>query len=243
MVLDPLAIAGSIRYVSASMQTNGSGCSEGNPVGGRKTRPVTRSAENDSKPSEATGLVWLRCDDSVTTAGIAHVLQGQTQVHVGVQAPERTPSCVIICAEGTEDLASRVEEARYPDVPVLIFGLYADLLLARAALSAGTQGFIHAGMSPDHLLRAIEVAIQGEPVLPRALLLQLVAQDGSVALDKLSARQREVLELAADGLSNAQIAQRLHLSEATIKQHLSGAYRLLGVKNRVEATRLIRSGY
>jgi hypothetical protein len=160
---------------------------------------VTQSAENDSKPSEASGLVWVRCDDSVTTAGIAHVLQGRTQVHVGVQAPERTPSCVIICAEGPEDLTNKVEEVQYPDVPVLIFGLNADLLLARAALSAGTQGFIHAGMSPDHLVRAIEVAVQGEPVLPRALLLQLVAQDRPVALDKLSARQREVLELAADG--------------------------------------------
>ncbi len=160
-----------------------------------------------------------------------------------MEAPEQTPSCVIICAEGEEDLTKSVNQVQYPDVPVLIFGLYAELLLARAALGAGARGFIHAGMSPDHLVRALEVAVQGEPIMPRALLLQLVAQDGPVALDKLSARQREVLELAADGLSNAQIARRLYLSEATIKQHLSGAYKLLGVKNRVEATRLIRSGY
>lgn len=204
---------------------------------------MTKSTENNSKPSASLDLVWLRCNDSVTTAGLAHVLEGRTRVHVGLEAPEQTPSCVIICAEGEEDLTKSVKEVQYPDGPVLIFGLYADLLLARAALGAGAQGFIHAGMSPDHLVRALEVAVQGEPIVPRALLLQLVAQDGPVSLDKLSARQREVLELAADGLSNAQIAQQLYLSEATIKQHLSGAYKLLGVKNRVEATRLIRSGY
>jgi DNA-binding NarL/FixJ family response regulator len=57
----------------------------------------------------------------------------------------------------------------------------------------------------------------------------------------LSARQREVLELAAEGLPNAQIAQRLFVTESTVKQHLYKAYKTLGVRNRREAAKLFSS--
>jgi DNA-binding NarL/FixJ family response regulator len=55
----------------------------------------------------------------------------------------------------------------------------------------------------------------------------------------LSARQREVLELAAEGLPNAEIAQRLFVTESTVKQHLYKAYKTLGVRNRREATKVL----
>jgi DNA-binding NarL/FixJ family response regulator len=57
----------------------------------------------------------------------------------------------------------------------------------------------------------------------------------------LSSRQKELLGLIGEGLSNAQITERLFLSESTIKQHLRAAYKVLGVNNRTEAVRLIRS--
>jgi len=57
----------------------------------------------------------------------------------------------------------------------------------------------------------------------------------------LSARQREVLELVAEGLPNAQIAQRLFITESTVKQHLYKAYKTLGVRNRREAAKFLAS--
>jgi DNA-binding NarL/FixJ family response regulator len=57
----------------------------------------------------------------------------------------------------------------------------------------------------------------------------------------LGTRQKEILGLVGEGLSNAQIAERLFLSESTIRQHLRAAYKVLGVNNRTEAVRLIRS--
>jgi DNA-binding CsgD family transcriptional regulator len=57
----------------------------------------------------------------------------------------------------------------------------------------------------------------------------------------LSSRQKEILGLVGEGLSNAQIAERLFLSESTIKQHLRAAHKVLGANNRTEAVRLIRS--
>jgi DNA-binding NarL/FixJ family response regulator len=59
-------------------------------------------------------------------------------------------------------------------------------------------------------------------------------------LEILSFRQRQILELVVEGLSNAEIAGRLYLAESTVKQHLRAAYKLLGVRSRTEAAKLIR---
>jgi DNA-binding NarL/FixJ family response regulator len=60
--------------------------------------------------------------------------------------------------------------------------------------------------------------------------------------DNLTPRQREVLMLVARGLTNVQIAERLFLSESSVKQRLRQAYKILGVKNRTEAVKLLRNG-
>jgi len=59
-------------------------------------------------------------------------------------------------------------------------------------------------------------------------------------LDALSPRQRKILRLMAGGLSNAQIARHLYLPESTVKHHLRATYKLLGVRNRIQAARLFR---
>jgi len=143
--------------------------------------------------------------------------------------------------EGLSEGVKRVQEAS-PDVPILIFGMHIDLPLARSALRLGARGFIHAGMRPEQIVRAVKVAAEGELVAPRELLRYLIAYEDPVDLNILSARQREILGFVVDGMSNAQIAKRLYLSESTIKQHLRGAYKLLGVKNRTEAARVMRDG-
>ena len=116
-----------------------------------------------------------------------------------------------------------------------------DPEVARTALRSGARGFVHAGMPPEQLARAIEVASRGETVVPRGLLDLLIASEAPAALlDGLTARQREILGLVSEGLSNAQIAGRLFLSESTVKQHLSAAYKTLRVKNRAQAARVFR---
>ncbi len=85
------------------------------------------------------------------------------------------------------------------------------------------------------------MAETGEIVAPRKLVEYLLTPEGKADLDALSARQREILELVVEGLSNAEIGRRLYLSVSTIKQHLRAAYKVLGVHNRTEAARLIRN--
>ena len=129
-----------------------------------------------------------------------------------------------------------------PEATILVFGSGLDLPLARAALRAGARGFIHAGMTPKQLIQAVRVAAEGEIVAPRRLLEYLRNHEERTDLIALKARQREILGLVVEGLSNAEIGNRLHLSESTIKQHLRAAYKALGVKNRTEAAKLIRGG-
>lgn len=197
--------------------------------------------EAQARNSQPLGSVWIRCPYPVITLGLARALEGRAKVHTGA-APETAPSSVIICADGVEDARTSIEDARgaYPDAPVLVFGMGVDLPLARTAFRAGARGFIHVGMSSDQVARAVEVAARGEIVAPRQLVEHLLVDGDPVDPAVLSARQQEVLELVVEGLSNAQIAQRLYLSESTIKQHLRAAYKALGVSNRNEAARVMR---
>jgi DNA-binding NarL/FixJ family response regulator len=95
-------------------------------------------------------------------------------------------------------------------------------------------------MHPAQVLRAVEVVQKGELAAPRQLLGYLLRQNENPEIGAISARQREILEMVMEGLSNAEIAGRLYLSESTIKQHLRAVYKVLGVRNRTEAAKTMR---
>jgi DNA-binding NarL/FixJ family response regulator len=177
-------------------------------------------------------------------AGLREALEGRARVHVGQTAPAEAdvPCCAIFDTSGPESISEGIERIKNvdPDISTLVFSLHVDLPLARAALRNGARGYIHAGMELDQVARAVEVAAEGEIVAPRKLLEYLIANDDPTDLDALTARQREILQLVAKGLSNAQIAQSLFLSESTVKQHLRAAYKTLGVSDRKEAARLLK---
>jgi DNA-binding NarL/FixJ family response regulator len=203
---------------------------------------MIREPQDNPRP---LGLVWVDCPRSVVSAGLVRALEKRATVHQGLEPPRDVPSCIILCANSREGLSERVTFYRElnPDAPpVVVFSPQLDLPLARDALQAGASGFVHAEMMPDQLLRALAVAARGELVAPRELLGYVLSRDHSGDLAALSARQREILGYVVEGLSNAEIARRLYLSESTIKQHLRAAYKLLGVSNRTEAANLFRRG-
>jgi DNA-binding NarL/FixJ family response regulator len=190
------------------------------------------------------GLVWVVTPSySITTAGLKKVLEGKADVRIGGQSSTGSPSCVVLYAgrleEGCLEGIRRIREL-YPDVPLLVLGSQLDLALAWAALKNGADGFVHAQMDPSQVLRAVEVVQKGELAAPRQLLRYLLSQNENPKIGELSARQREILKLVIEGLSNAEIAGRLYLSESTIKQHLRAAYKVLGVHNRTEAAKTMR---
>ena len=205
---------------------------------------MTQLSGNSLRP---LGTIWLDCQPhSIVTVGLKGTLEGRARVYVGRTGPSDPPSAVILCPDDLEDVSERVKYAKEtcPDAPILVFSLGVDLSLAQLALQAGARGFIHAGMSPEQVIRAVEIAAKGELVAPRQLLGHLIerltSNEKDADVDALSPRQREVLGLVVEGMSNAEIGKRLYLSESTIKQHLRAAYKVLGVSNRTEASKLVR---
>jgi len=198
----------------------------------------------ETSAAKALGLVWVLTPSySTTMAGLKEALEGKAEVKIGGQSCAGSPSCVVLYAggmqEGWLEGMGRIREL-YPDVPLLVLGSQLDLALAVATLKQGADGFVHAMMHPAQVLRAVEVVQKGELAAPRGLLGYLMSQKENPEIGELSARQREVLELVVEGLSNAEIAGRLYLSESTIKQHLRSVYKVLGVHNRTQAAKAMR---
>jgi DNA-binding NarL/FixJ family response regulator len=109
----------------------------------------------------------------------------------------------------------------------------------RELTGVGASAYLLKSSSAEHLIATVRAAVfdpEGKNVvlgMPRALLQEAAGgSDGD-----LSARQLEVLLLAARGLSNGRIADSLHLSEATVKRHLADVYQKMGVSSRGEAAR------
>jgi DNA-binding NarL/FixJ family response regulator len=111
------------------------------------------------------------------------------------------------------------------------------------AIRAGASGFLLKDVQPAQLVDAVRVVAAGEallaPTVTRRLLDQFAGQLPSSRpppeLARLTERELEILTLMADGLSNAELAERLFLSETTVKTHVSSVLRKLGLRDRVQA--------
>jgi NarL family two-component system response regulator LiaR len=129
---------------------------------------------------------------------------------------------------------------QYPRVQVLALTSFHDEELVMRAMQAGAIGYLLKGISIDELAKAIRSAYAGQPILAPEAVQALVnaAQAGPKLGDDLSERQREVLALLAEGLSNAEIAERLVISVATVKTHMGNIFAKLQVSSRTEALAL-----
>jgi DNA-binding NarL/FixJ family response regulator len=158
--------------------------------------------------------------------------------------------------DGIEATRQIVRDPATSDVRVLILTTFDLDELVYDALTAGASGFLLKDVTPDALLHAVRVVASGEallaPTVTTRLVRDLVSRPGPVrsldALAALTEREREVLALVAQGLSNAEIAEYLVLSAATVKTHVSRILTKLGQRDRAQLvvlayeTGLIRPG-
>jgi DNA-binding NarL/FixJ family response regulator len=145
--------------------------------------------------------------------------------------------------------ATRRIRAGYPSVQVIVLTTYADDESVFAALRAGARGYLTKDADADEIVRAVERVHAGEAMLDTSVQARLLDALGAgmasseppaepAALpDDLTPREAEVLTLIAEGLSNAEIARRLVVSEATVKTHVNRLFAKTGVRDRAQAVR------
>jgi DNA-binding NarL/FixJ family response regulator len=136
----------------------------------------------------------------------------------------------------------RIQEER-PATKVIVLTTYADDRSIFDALQAGARGYLTKDAGPDELKRAIETVFAGHALLDPAVQSRLLERLGKPAPvtaqesrpDQLTPREVEVLRLIARGLSNAEIAKQLFVSEATVKTHINNIFSKTGVRDRAQA--------
>ena len=200
----------------------------------------------------------LICDDqALVRAGFRAILEAQADIEVAGEAENgaeavalaqrRAPDVILMDirmpvldgVEATRQLVAGGSPAR-----VLVLTTFDLDEYVHAAIRAGASGFLLKDVTPAKLLEAIRIVAAGDallaPSVTRRLLerfaITLPRRDvSSEALAGLTARETEVLRLLAGGLSNAEIAASLVVSEATVKTHISSVLRKLGLRDRVQA--------
>jgi DNA-binding NarL/FixJ family response regulator len=152
---------------------------------------------------------------------------------------ERDPDVVLMdlempVADGIE--ATRRINAADPTVAVVVLTSFSDRERILQALDAGAVGYLLKDVEPEELAKAIAAAARGEsPLDPKAAKALVGARRAAAPADGLSEREREVLLMVVEGLANKQIAQRLAISEKTVKAHLTSVFRQIGVTDRTQA--------
>jgi len=142
--------------------------------------------------------------------------------------------------EGEMDGISLVREALQlaPSMKAIVLSMYEDRAHVEAAFAAGASAYVLKSANPDDLRSAIRQAFEPSLFLASDFMngAPEPAEKGPVDAG-LTRREVEILQLVAEGYSNAQLAKMLWVTEQTVKFHLSNIYRKLGVANRTEASR------
>lgn len=136
--------------------------------------------------------------------------------------------------------ALRLLGQQYPTVPVLILSSSEEPEDVRQAFALGALGYVAKSASPNTILSALQLVLAGETYVP-AFMAKVSWQSGPPS-NTLTERQAEVLELLRARLSNRQIAERLQLSQKTVKVHVTAILRASGVKSRGELTDQTKQG-
>lgn len=158
------------------------------------------------------------------------------------------PDVLVVDLVWERDLAGLASmKDRHPDVRLVALGVDDDEATVVGCAAAGVMGYLARDTTAAELVQAIERVAKGELVCPPRIVETLFRwlsrrpqRTTASALDRLTRREREVIELVGRGLSNKQIADRLYIQVATVKSHVHSILTKLGLDRRAEVVALLR---
>jgi two-component system, NarL family, response regulator DesR len=165
---------------------------------------------------------------------VAQVDRGDRVVEAALKS---SPDVALLDIEmpGQDGIAAAAElRKRMPDCRVLILTVFGRPGYLRKAVDAGISGFLLKDAPPDELASAIRRTARGEKVIDSKLAVAALSEGSS----PLTPRERDVLAMSTRGASVEEIARSLHLTNGTVRNHLSIAIQKLNAHNRVEAARI-----
>lgn len=206
----------------------------------------------------------LICDDQVVVCeGLEMILNADPEIEViglaydGAEAleliPATRPDVVLMDLKmpGMNGIqATREISKRYPEVKVLVLTTFGEDEWVFDAVRSGADGYLLKGTPREKLVAAVKGTAAGETHIDPAVggkLLAQIAKDTSprdtLVTAELSERELDVLRLLAQGMTNAEIAERLHLTRGTVRNYVSAILTKLGVEDRTQAAILaVRHG-
>jgi DNA-binding NarL/FixJ family response regulator len=203
--------------------------------------PVVRVCLADDHTLMRDGLKeMLRTDPHLTVVG-----EASTGTEAVTLATSLCPDVILLDVEmpgpGAPEVVRRITRAA-PGTRVLVLTMHDDPDMVRELLETGAAGYLLKTVPREELIAAVHSVVRRSPdsvvlVVSRRTVEQLDPQRSRPRQVQLTAREREVLRLVAEALSNAQVAARLFITEATVKRHLTNIYAKLDAVSRVDALR------
>jgi DNA-binding NarL/FixJ family response regulator len=198
-------------------------------------------------------LVRAAIARAISGDGMVVVAEASTAEEALAIAPQVAPDILLLDialpgmsgVELVRELAPRLPSTRI--VMLTVSSADRDVM---DAMRYGASGYLTKDLSPEALVRSLRATQTGELVIPRRLAARLLARAlrrgapaeaaAELPVDRLTARERDILRLLADGLSDRDIATALTISRRTVESHVSSILRKLDVRNRAEAARRYR---
>jgi DNA-binding NarL/FixJ family response regulator len=213
----------------------------------------THQEVRKSMTTEAPARIGLVASDPLRLVGMEAILAdlpGIEAVPLELDQIGVSASLAVLMLEaraGGDALPELISRLRreHPQLRIVVVGEGLDPLLIEQVIGAGAKGYLAETASEAEIRMALEVVLDGSVWAPRKVLAKLLeggsgsassTPSGDSIVKRMTAREREVLELLMDGRSNGAIAEALGIDEATVKAHLGRMLRKTGAHNRVELT-------
>jgi two-component system nitrate/nitrite response regulator NarL len=201
---------------------------------------VIRVAIVDDHPIVTDGVVA----NLSASAEIEIVATGRTADDAVTIATTHAPDVLILDLElggkSGLDAIARVKAAS-PRTRIVIFSAYAGEERVATAFERGADSYVLKGTSSDELVAVVRAVAAGGTLIPPEIAAQLARAVRQPRRDRLTERERETLALLAEGLANRAIAERLGITERTVKFHVAEILARLGASNRAQAVAIAKA--